>query len=76
MKAHLAGFLLPLACFASALALPLQAHACPMCRDTTAGSTPQARKALRIAIPMLGIPAIAIFGGALVIARKVTPGSR
>jgi hypothetical protein len=51
------------------------AQGCTLCRDTTAGSTPQARKALRIAIPLLGIPAIGIFAGALVLARRVKLGS-
>jgi hypothetical protein len=59
-----------------ALAVPSTATAqgCALCRDTTAGSTPQARKALRLAIPLLGIPAIGIFAGALLLARKVKPG--
>ncbi len=50
------------------------AQGCTLCRDATAGSTPQARKALRLAIPLLGIPAIGIFAGVLVLARKVKPG--
>jgi hypothetical protein len=58
---------------AAALACP--AMACPMCRDTTAGSAPQARKALRLAIPLLGIPALGIFAGALVLAKRIKPGS-
>jgi hypothetical protein len=50
------------------------AQGCSLCRDATAGSTQQARKALRLAIPLLGIPAIGIFAGALALARKVKPG--
>jgi hypothetical protein len=50
------------------------AQGCTLCRDTTAGSSPHVRKALRIAIPLLGIPAIGIFAGALVLARKIKPG--
>ncbi len=52
------------------------AQGCTLCRDATAGSTPQARKALRLAIPLLGIPAIGIFAGALVLARRVKPGQQ
>jgi len=50
------------------------AQGCSLCRDTTAGSTPQARKALRIAIPLLAIPAIGIFAGTIILVRKVKPG--
>lgn len=52
------------------------AQGCTLCRDASAGSTPQARKALRLAIPLLGIPAIGIFAGALVLARRVKPGQQ
>jgi uncharacterized membrane protein YphA (DoxX/SURF4 family) len=54
---------------------PANAQGCTLCRDATAGSTPQARKALRLAIPLLGIPAIGIFAGALVLAKRIKPGS-
>jgi len=57
-----------------AVALACPAMACPMCRDTTAGSTPQARKALRLAIPLLGIPALGIFAGAFLLAGRIKPG--
>ena len=59
------------------LAAPSKASAqgCTLCRDATAGSTPQARKALRLAIPLLGIPAIGIFAGALILARRIKPDS-
>jgi hypothetical protein len=46
------------------------AQGCSMCRDTTAGSAPQVRAGLRRAIPVLAIPAIALFAGFLVIARR------
>ena len=61
-----------------ALAAPISASAqgCALCRDATAGSTPQARKALRLAIPLLGIPAIGIFIGALILVRNVKPGQQ
>ena len=52
------------------------AQGCALCRDATAGSTPQARKALRLAIPLLGIPAVGIFAGALMLASRVKPGQR
>jgi hypothetical protein len=60
------------------LAAPTMAAAqgCSLCRDTTAGSSPQARKALRIAIPLLGVPAVGIFAGTLLLARKVKPGQK
>jgi len=51
-----------------------RAQGCALCRDATAGSAPQARKALRIAIPLLGIPAIGIFAGGLALARKIRSG--
>jgi hypothetical protein len=54
----------------------LKAQGCALCRDATAGSTPQARKALRLAIPLLGIPAVGIFAGVLLIARRVKPGQQ
>jgi hypothetical protein len=34
---------------------------CSLCRDTTAGSAPQVRKSLRMAIPILAIPAVGLF---------------
>jgi hypothetical protein len=46
------------------------AQGCSMCRDTTAGSAPQLRAGLRRAIPVLAIPAILLFGGFLVAARR------
>ncbi len=49
------------------------AQGCTMCTDAAAGSTPQMRKALRIAIPLLGVPAAGIFVAALVLARKMSP---
>jgi hypothetical protein len=51
------------------------AQGCQLCRDATAGSTPQARRALQVAIPILGIPAIGIFAGAMVLARRIKLGS-
>ena len=51
-------------------ALAAHAQGCSMCRDTTAGSAPQIRAGLRRAIPVLAIPAIALFVGFLVIARR------
>jgi len=65
-----------LALLAAALAAPFPATAqgCSLCRDATAGSAPQARRALRRAIPLLGIPAIGIFAGGLVLAKRIKPG--
>jgi hypothetical protein len=54
--------------FVSALAA--HAQGCSMCRDATAGSAPQIRAGLRRAIPVLAIPAIALFLGFFVIARR------
>jgi hypothetical protein len=51
-------------------ALAAHAQGCSMCRDTTAGSAPQIRAGLRRAIPVLAIPAIALFLGFFVIARR------
>lgn len=70
-KLLLAGALL-----AFGLQFPARAAAqgCSLCRDATAGSAPQVRRALRIAIPLLGVPAIGIFAGALVLARRIKPG--
>jgi hypothetical protein len=41
-----------------------------MCRDTTAGSAPEIRAGLRKAIPVLAVPAIVLFVGFLVVARR------
>jgi hypothetical protein len=46
------------------------AQGCSMCRDTTAGSAPQIRAGLRRAIPVLAIPAIALFIGFFALARR------
>jgi hypothetical protein len=46
------------------------AQGCSMCRDTTAGSAPQIRAGLRRAIPVLAVPAIAIFIGFFLVARR------
>ena len=51
-------------------ALVARAQGCSMCRDTTAGSAPQIRAGLRRAIPVLAIPAIALFIGFFVVARR------
>jgi hypothetical protein len=51
------------------------AQGCSMCRDTTVGSAPQMRQGLRKAIPILGIPAAALFLGILLFAGKTRPGS-
>ena len=50
-------------------ALVARAQGCSMCRDTTAGSAPQVRAGLRRAIPVLAIPAIALFIGFFVVAH-------
>jgi hypothetical protein len=47
-----------------------QGQGCSMCRDTTAGSAPQIRAGLRRAIPVLAVPAIALFVGFFVVARR------
>lgn len=68
----LRGYALPL-CFATLLlssAPAAHAQGCSMCRDTTAGSAPKVRAALRRAIPVLAIPAIALFIGFFVVARR------
>jgi hypothetical protein len=41
-----------------------------MCRDTTAGAAPQIRAGLRKAIPILAIPALALFLTFFVVARR------
>jgi len=73
MKSRL--FSLALLALALAPPLPATAQGCSLCRDATAGSTPQARKALRLAIPLLGLPAIGIFAGVLILAKRTRPGS-
>jgi hypothetical protein len=60
-------------CFVTVLlcsALAAHAQGCSMCRDTTAGSAPQIRAGLRRAIPVLALPAIALFIGFFVVARR------
>ena len=68
---HLAGTLL----LALSLVLPLTSHAqgCSLCRDSTAGSPPHMRQALRRAILVLGLPAGAVFLGILLVAGKTRP---
>ena len=51
-------------------ALVAHAQGCSMCRDTTAGSAPQIRAGLRRAIPVLAIPAIALFVGFFALAKR------
>jgi hypothetical protein len=53
-----------------------RAQGCSMCRDTTAGSAPQVRAGLRRAIPILAVPAILLFGGFLVAARRTDAWQR
>jgi hypothetical protein len=72
-RPHLIRNCLPRLClFAVLFFVALAAHAqgCSMCRDTTAGSAPQVRAGLRRAIPVLAIPAIALFVGFFVVARR------
>lgn len=57
-------------------ALAAHAQGCSMCRDTTAGSAPQIRAGLRRAIPVLAIPAIALFVGFLALAKRSDAWSR
>jgi len=68
----LRAYVLPLCIMALLLCSAPAAHAqgCSMCRDTTAGSAPQIRAGLRRAIPVLAIPAIALFIGFFVVARR------
>ncbi|HEX6773322.1 MAG TPA: hypothetical protein VF126_14930 [Acidobacteriaceae bacterium] len=47
-----------------------------MCRDTTAGSSPQIRAALRLAIPVLAIPALGLFIAFFVVARRIDTMNR
>jgi hypothetical protein len=63
---------LPLCLTTLLLCSAFAAHAqgCSMCRDTTAGSAPEIRAGLRRAIPVLAIPAIALFVGFFVVARR------
>jgi hypothetical protein len=69
--------LILLATLTFALTMPLAADAqgCSMCRDATAGSAPQTQRAFRRAIPLLGIPAVVVFAGALLLIRRVEPAS-
>jgi hypothetical protein len=69
---------LPLCLAALLLSSTPAAHAqgCSMCRDTTAGSAPKVRAALRRAIPVLAIPAIALFVGFFFVARRTDTWNR
>ena len=55
-------------------ALTAHAQGCSMCRDTTAGAAPQIRAGLRKAIPILAIPALALFLTFFVVARRTDTG--
>ena len=61
---------LSLAILFFACTLAAHAQGCSMCRDTTAGSAPQIRSGLRRAIPVLAIPAIALFVSFFALARR------
>ncbi len=65
-------------CLAIVLLIVPAAHAqgCSMCRDTTAGSSPQIRAALRLAIPVLAIPALGLFIAFFVVARRIDTMNR
>lgn len=43
---------------------------CSMCRDSTAGTSPQVRAGLRRAIPVLAVPAFLICCGVLLLALR------
>lgn len=58
----------------TALSPSAYAQGCTLCRDTTAGSAPQVRAALRRAIPVLGVPAVALFCATLGIAFRIRDG--
>jgi hypothetical protein len=69
----LARFCLVALCLAILLfpcARAAHAQGCSMCRDTTAGAAPQIRAGLRKAIPILAIPAIALFIGFFALAQR------
>jgi hypothetical protein len=74
----LRAYALPLCITAMLLCSAPAAHAqgCSMCRDTTAGSAPKVRAALRLAIPVLAIPAIALFIGFFVVAHRTDTWQR
>ena len=60
-----------LLCLLLVFLTPLAVSAqCSMCRDSTAGSAPAMRAGLRVAIPVLGIPALLLFAAFLVIAWR------
>jgi len=58
------------------LTLPsmVKAQGCSLCRDSAAGSSPELRQGLRRGILALGVPAVAIFLGILLVARRIQPG--
>jgi hypothetical protein len=68
LKIHWLGICLTALLFL--LPLAAQGQGCNMCRDTTAGSAPEIRAGLRKAIPVLAVPAIALFVGFFVVARR------
>jgi hypothetical protein len=75
MSTKRSGMLARITLLTLALALPLCSHAqgCSLCKDSTAGSAPIVRQALRRAILILGFPAGGIFIGILVLARRIKP---
>jgi hypothetical protein len=52
------------------LAILMLALACPFCRDNVAGSAPMVQKGFRRAVPVLGVPAIGLFAGILMVGWK------
>ena len=51
-------------------AVAARAQGCSMCRDSTAGASPQIRAGLRRAIPILAVPALGLFIAFFVVARR------
>jgi hypothetical protein len=54
---------------------PGHAQGCSTCRDNVAGSAPKVQRGFRKAIPVLGIPAVAIFLGILYIGWRSRPAA-
>jgi hypothetical protein len=57
------------------LSLPAAAavQGCSTCRDNVAGSAPKVQRGFRKAIPMLAVPAVAIFVGVIVLGWRSKP---
>jgi hypothetical protein len=65
--------MLLLACALASPVFASRVQGCSACRDNVAGSAPRVQQGFRKAIPVLAIPAVAIFAGILLLGWRSRP---